>query len=189
MGSMHLLPVYYTTTSTKRRRKSKKTKSLLAAEREHEKFLKKMGIRGDSSVGRASGLQPEGHGFDPLSLHQTVRVVKSVNTRDLKSLDNSLASSSLATNTKNSRSSAGLEHRFSKPNVTGSSPVESTNNTAVVAQSVEHLICNQRVEGSNPSGGTTKWAPCTKKPEKVYTGTEIIGIGQMHKSNAVPIST
>ena len=130
MGSMHLLPVYYTTTSTKRRRKSKKTKSLLAAEREHEKFLKKMGIRGDSSVGRASGLQPEGHGFDPLSLHQK---------------------------------------------------------QAVVAQSVEHLICNQRVEGSNPSDGTTQWAPCTKKPEKVYTGTEIIGIGQMHKSNAVPI--
>ena len=26
-----------------------------------------------------------------------------------------------------------------------------------------------------------------KKPENVYTGTEIIGIGQMHKSNAVPI--
>mgnify|MGYP007087647041 FL=1 len=26
-----------------------------------------------------------------------------------------------------------------------------------------------------------------KKPENIYTGTEIIGIGQMHKSNAVPI--
>ena len=26
-----------------------------------------------------------------------------------------------------------------------------------------------------------------KKEENVYTGTEIIGIGQMHKSNAVPI--
>ena len=130
MGSMHLLPVYYTTTSTKRRRKSKKTKSLLAAEREHEKFLKKMGIRGDSSVGRASGLQPEGHGFDPLPLHQ-----------------------------KN----------------------------APVAQPVEQLICNQWVVGSNPTSGTTKWEFCTKKPEKVYTGTEIIGIGQMHKSNAVPI--
>jgi len=26
-----------------------------------------------------------------------------------------------------------------------------------------------------------------KKKEKVYTGTEIIGIAQMHKSNAVPI--
>jgi hypothetical protein len=27
-----------------------------------------------------------------------------------------------------------------------------------------------------------------KNPEKVYTGTEIIGIAQMHKSNAVPVS-
>ena len=30
-------------------------------------------------------------------------------------------------------------------------------------------------------------APCTKKPEKVYTGTKVKGIGTMHKSNAVPI--
>lgn len=126
--TMHLLPVYYTTTSTRKRKKSKKSKSLLKAEVEHQKFLKK--IRGGSSVGRASGLQPEGHGFDPLPLHQ---------------------------------------------------------NNATVAQSEEHLICNQRVVGSNPTSGTTKWESCTKKPEKVYTGTEIIGIGQMHKSNAVPI--
>jgi len=26
-----------------------------------------------------------------------------------------------------------------------------------------------------------------KKEDKVYTGTEIIGIAQMHKSNAVPV--
>lgn len=30
-------------------------------------------------------------------------------------------------------------------------------------------------------------APCTKAPEKRYTGTAIKGIGTMHKSNAVPI--
>jgi hypothetical protein len=30
-------------------------------------------------------------------------------------------------------------------------------------------------------------APCVKAPEKVYTGTKILGIGTMHKSNAVPI--
>ena len=125
---MHLLPVYFSTTSTRKRKQSKKSKSLLKAEAEHQKFLKK--IRGGSSVGRASALQAEGHRFDPLPLHQK---------------------------------------------------------SAVVAQSVEHLICNQRVEGSNPSDGTTKWDTCAKKPEKVYTGTEIIGIGQMHKSNAVPI--
>ena len=29
--------------------------------------------------------------------------------------------------------------------------------------------------------------PCTKAPEKVYTGDKIKGIGTMHKSNAVPI--
>ena len=31
--------------------------------------------------------------------------------------------------------------------------------------------------------------PCTKSPDKVYTGTAIKGIGTMHKSNAVPIFT
>lgn len=30
-------------------------------------------------------------------------------------------------------------------------------------------------------------APATKAPDKIYTGTKIIGIGTMHKSNAVPI--
>ena len=30
-------------------------------------------------------------------------------------------------------------------------------------------------------------APALKAPDKVYTGTKIIGIGTMHKSNAVPI--
>ena len=66
--TMHLLPVYYSTTSTRRRKKSKKSKSLLKAEVEHQKFLKK--IRGCSSFGRASGLQPEGSRFDPVHLHQ-----------------------------------------------------------------------------------------------------------------------
>ena len=108
MKGMHLLPAYYTTTSTKRRKVGKKSKSLLKAEEEHKKFLKKMGV-GTSKPKRAA-----------------------------------------------------------------------------VAQSVEHLICNQKVEGSNPSGGTIP-TTCIKPEPKVYTGTEIIGIGQMHKSNAVPI--
>jgi hypothetical protein len=30
-------------------------------------------------------------------------------------------------------------------------------------------------------------SPAIKAPDKVYTGTEMLGIGQMHKSNAVPI--
>ena len=51
MSGMHMLPVYYTTTNNKKRKASKKTQSQLAAEREHEKFLKKMGIGSRSSVG------------------------------------------------------------------------------------------------------------------------------------------
>ena len=74
MSGMHLLPVYYTTTSTKRRKRRNKTKSLLAAEKEHEKFLKKMGVGkskgGRSSVGRAPALQAGGQEFDSPRLHQ-----------------------------------------------------------------------------------------------------------------------
>lgn len=33
----------------------------------------------------------------------------------------------------------------------------------------------------------TGWQPCVKAPDKVYTGDKIIGIGTMHKSNAVPV--
>ena len=108
--AMHIMPAYYTTTRTRKRKKGKKSKSLLAAEREHEKFLKKMKIRGGSSVGRASALQAEGQGFDSLPLHQ------------------------------------------------------------------------------NTASSTISGTPCTKPEPKVYTGDEIIGIAQMHKSNAVPIS-
>ena len=107
MSGMHLLPVYYTTTNNKKRKVRKKTQSQLAAERDHQKFLKKMGI--------------------------------------------------------GSRSSVGSEQRSSKPWVTGSSPVESAKPKVVYDPSM------------------------AKKEEMVYTGTEIIGIAQMHKSNAVPV--
>ena len=107
MSGMHMLPVYYTTTNNKKRKVRKKTQSQLAAERDHQKFLKKMGI--------------------------------------------------------GSRSSVGSEQRSSKPWVTGSSPVESTKPKIVYDSSM------------------------AKKEEMVYTGTEIIGIAQMHKSNAVPV--
>ena len=109
MSGMHLLPVYYTTTNNKKRKVRKKTQSQLAAERDHQKFLKKMGI--------------------------------------------------------GSRSSVGSEQRSSKPWVTGSRPVESTSKSSL------------------PSYNSSM----AKKEEKVYTGTEIIGIAQMHKSNAVPV--
>ena len=42
---MHLLPIYYTTTNHKKRKKPRKmTKRMEASLREHEKFLKKMGV-------------------------------------------------------------------------------------------------------------------------------------------------
>ena len=44
----------------------------------------------------------------------------------------------------------------------------------------------QRFESSN-SDQVFYDPSMAKKKENVYTGTEIIGIGQMHKSNAVPI--
>ena len=132
MSGMHMLPVYYTTTNNKKRKVRKKTQSQLAAERDHQKFLKKMGI--------------------------------------------------------GSRSSAGLEQRSSKPWVTGSSPVESASKRSV-AQSGS-------ASGLGPEGQRFKSSrsdqcfydpSMAKKEENVYTGTEIIGIAQMHKSNAVPV--
>ena len=132
MSGMHLLPVYYSTTSTKKRKKKHKTKSLIAAEKEHEKFLKRMGV--------------------------------------------------------GSRSSAGIEQRSSKPWVTGSSPVESANKRSVgKSGNPPHLGCGDQRFESSRSDQVFYDPSMAKKEEKVYTGTEIIGIAQMHKSNAVPI--
>ena len=39
---MHILPVYFTTTNTRKRKKSKKPASLIKAEHQHAKFIKKM---------------------------------------------------------------------------------------------------------------------------------------------------
>ena len=55
MSGMHLMPVYYTTLNTRKRKKGKKSKSLLEAERKHEKFLKRImgtsgGAHGTTSV-------------------------------------------------------------------------------------------------------------------------------------------
>ena len=66
---MHLLPVYYSTTNTRKRKQNKKSASVLEAERQHAKFLKKMGLGGRSSVGRAGALQASGQRFDPARLH------------------------------------------------------------------------------------------------------------------------
>lgn len=38
-----------------------------------------------------------------------------------------------------------------------------------------------------PSHTTVGFAVCAKKMDNVYTGNNIVGIGTMHKSNAVPV--
>ena len=134
MNGMHLLPVYYSTTNTRKRKQNKKSASVLEAERQHAKFLNKMGI--------------------------------------------------------GTRSSVGLEQRPSKPWVTGSSPVECAKSQTRSSVRLEPAAHNGLVGGSNPAGSTNIImydSSMAKKPENVYTGTEIIGIAQMHKSNAVPV--
>ena len=113
---MHILPVYYTTTNTRRRKKKNKTKSLIAAEREHEKFLKRMGLNSHSSTNKAPKRSVAQFG---------------------------------------SASALGAE--------------------------------GQRFKSSHSDQCLGYDSSMAKKEEKVYTGTEIIGIAQMHKSNAVPV--
>ena len=131
MSGMHLLPVYYSTTNTRKRKQKKKSASVLEAERQHAKFLKKMGI--------------------------------------------------------SSRSSAGTEQRSSKPWVTGSSPVESTNKRSLAQSGSAPALGagGQKFESSNSDQFYN--SSMAKRKENVYAGTEIIGIAQMHKSNAVPV--
>lgn len=38
-----------------------------------------------------------------------------------------------------------------------------------------------------PSLVSVGYSSCAKKEDKIYTGDKLIGIGTMHKSNAVPI--
>ena len=114
--TMHILPVYYTTTNTRKRKKKNKTKSLIVAEREHEKFLKRMGLNSHSSTNKAPKRSVAQFG---------------------------------------SASALGAE--------------------------------GQRFKSSHSDQCLGYDSSMAKKEEKVYTGTEIIGIAQMHKSNAVPV--
>ena len=108
--TMHMLPVYFTSLNTCKRKKKNKTKSLIQAEQEHQKFLKRMGVG--------------------------------------KSLKRSVAQS-------------------------GSAPA---------------LGAGGRRFESYHSDQKPGWDPSmSKKQANIYTGTEIIGIAQMHKSNAVPV--
>ena len=115
-----MLPVYYTTTNTRRRKKRKKTQSQIAAEKEHAKFLKKMGL--DSRK------------------------------------------------------------------VTGSSSVKNTNKRSVAQPGSASALGAEGQRFKSSHSDQSFYDPSmAKKKEMVYTGTEIIGIAQMHKSNAVPV--
>ena len=65
-----------------------------------------------------------------------------------------------------------------------------TNTKAKPTVSTNTLLTRPVYRGSDlpriPSRETT-WEPCTKAEIKVYTGTKMLGISQMAKSNAVPV--
>ena len=67
--TMHIMPAYFTTTNTRKRKVKRKTASMREAERQHEKFLKKMGVtRGRSSVGSERWpVTPEVVGSSPIA--------------------------------------------------------------------------------------------------------------------------
>ena len=109
--SMHLLPVYYTTTRYgKKSKKRKLTKRMAKINQEHEKFLKKMGVKNVDVSGKAT-------------------------------------------------------ERIANPSYAGSNPVI-------------HSIPTSDIIPDN----------CNKKDTQKYTGTNILGIATMHKSNMVPIT-
>ena len=62
MSGMHLLPIYYTTTNHKSKRKKprKISKRMEASLREHEKFLKKMGVSSEPVAREPAPLNLEG---------------------------------------------------------------------------------------------------------------------------------
>ena len=70
MGSMHLLPAYWTTTNSKKRKKKKVSAAQQESIRQHEKYLAKMGI--DPNYKR-----------DPTPLY-TERLSKQLPSRDIK---------------------------------------------------------------------------------------------------------
>ena len=77
MSGMHLLPIYYTTTNHKKRRKKprKMTKSMEASLREHEKFLKRMGVSSNPIVRKK---EPA-----PLKLDGPSKQLPEVNIKDM----------------------------------------------------------------------------------------------------------
>ena len=65
--TMHLMGPQFTTTSTRKRKQNKKSASLLEAERQHAKFLKKMGYIGDKCSGSTASSNLARVGSTPTS--------------------------------------------------------------------------------------------------------------------------
>lgn len=61
------------------------------------------------------------------------------------------------------------------------------NNVVSAKESAPLPNINDKVEGKN--GKIWVKGPTSSKPSPVYTGSKMIGIAQMHKSNAVPVFT
>ena len=87
-----------------------------------------------------------------------------------------------------------VKHRAYTPQVSrlesdlGSNPSGTTNSRSVgKSGNPPHLGCGNRGFESSRSDQVFYDPSMAKKEEKVYTGTEIIGIAQMHKSNLIPI--
>ena len=157
--TMHLVRGM-TTTNTKKRKPKNKTKSLLKAEQEHAKFLKRMGI-GDKCYGST----PVGRGSIPRSPANS-------NSRSLT------VKHPLYTRLDVSRLESDL----------GSNPSGSTNSRSVAQSGSASGLGPEGREFESLRSDQVFYDPSmAKKEEKVYTGTEIMGIAQMHKSNAVPI--
>ena len=91
----------------------------------------------------------------------------------------------------NSRSSVGLEQRPSKPWVTGSSPVESTNNKggcSSVGRAGALQASGQEFNSPHLHQDQFYHKSSAKPEPNVYSGERrLIGIATMHKSNSVPI--
>ena len=75
MTGMHLLPIYYTTTNHKSKRKKprKISKRMEASLREHEKFLKKMGVSSE----------PVAREPAPLELERQSKQLPEINIQDM----------------------------------------------------------------------------------------------------------
>ena len=75
MSGMHLLPVYFTTTNHKtcQKKPRKKSKRMEAALKEHEKFLKKMGVSSE----------PVAREPAPLELERQSKQLPEINIQDM----------------------------------------------------------------------------------------------------------